>query len=304
MAERESPPTRILSRTDWSRHKLPDATPEFSQFAYNGHKSVKLCLTEIGSVNLKPTMHDSARLKTAFPSLLCKRRNMARTTIEEFIKATRQDDTANDFFQLESDRMLEVNLSGDVWTKTGSMVAYVGGIKFSREGILERGVGNLLKKTLTGEGARLTKATGKGRLYLADKGKTVQILHLGNEALFVNGNDLLAFETSMKWDITMMKSLGAMVSSGLFNVRLQGPGMIAITTHFEPMTLLVKPGFPVRTDPNATTAWSGNLAPAFKTDVSLKTFFGRGSGESVQMEFNGDGFVVVQPFEESIAMPS
>jgi uncharacterized protein (AIM24 family) len=95
-----------------------------------------------------------------------------------------------------------------------------------------------------------------------------------------------------------------MVSSGLFNVRLQGPGMIAITTHFEPLTLMVKPGFPVRTDPNATTAWSGSLAPTFKTDVSLRTFVGRGSGESIQMEFSGDGFVVVQPFEERVGAPS
>ena len=38
-----------------------------------------------------------------------------------------------------------------------------------------------------------------------------------------------------------------------------------------------------------------------KTDISLKTFFGRGSGESFQMEFNGDGFVVIQPYEESYA---
>lgn len=229
---------------------------------------------------------------------------MSRATIEEFINATRQDDAAADFFQLESDRMLEINLDGEVWTKTGSMVAYVGGIKFSREGLLDRGLGNLLKKSLTGEGARLTKATGRGRLYLADSGKTVQILQLQNETLFVNGNDLLAFESGMKWDITMMKSLGAMVSSGLFNVRLQGPGMIAITTHFEPLTLIVKPGFPVRTDPNATTAWSGSLTPSFKTDVSLRTFVGRGSGESIQMEFSGDGFVVVQPFEERVGVPS
>ena len=225
---------------------------------------------------------------------------MARTTIEDFIRETQQDDSAKDFFQLENDRMLEVNLEGEVWIKTGAMVAYVGGIKFTREGMLDRGVGNLLKKAFTGEGARLTKATGRGRLYLADKGKTVQILYLGEETIFVNGNDLLAFETGMKWDITMMKSLGAMVSSGLFNVRLQGPGMIAITTHFEPITLMVRPGQPVRTDPNATTAWSGGLKPTFKTDVSLKTFIGRGSGESIQMEFDGNGFVVVQPYEETI----
>ena len=65
------------------------------------------------------------------------------------------------------------------------------------------------------------------------------------------------------------------------------------------MTLIVKPGQPVITDPNATIAWSGNLTPEFKTDVSFKTFLGRGSGESIQMKFEGDGFVVVQPYEEN-----
>ncbi|NWN98462.1 MAG: AIM24 family protein, partial [Bacillus sp. (in: Bacteria)] len=43
---------------------------------------------------------------------------------------------------------------------------------------------------------------------------------------------------------------------------------------------------------------SGNLQPEFQTDVSFKTFIGRGSGESIQMRFQGDGFVIVQPYEE------
>jgi uncharacterized protein (AIM24 family) len=64
------------------------------------------------------------------------------------------------------------------------------------------------------------------------------------------------------------------------------------------MTLPVKPGYAVCTDPNATVAWSGNLYPELKTDISFKTFFGRGSGESLQMKFQGEGFVVLQPFEE------
>ena len=70
----------------------------------------------------------------------------------------------------------------------------------------------------------------------------------------------------------------------------------AITLYQE--VIAVEPGNPVFTDPNATIAWSGNLQPEMKTDVSLKTFLGRGSGESVQMKFDGHGFVVVQPFEE------
>jgi uncharacterized protein (AIM24 family) len=224
---------------------------------------------------------------------------MTRYTIEEFIQATAQDEQANDFFQLESERMLEVNLDSLVWMKAGAMVAYTGQIKFTREGLLDKGLGTLLKRGVTGEGTKLTKAEGRGRLYLADRGKTIRILRLQGESLFVNGSDLLALEPTINWEIKMMRRVAAMVAGGLFNVRLSGSGLVAITSHFEPITLRVKPGAPVRTDPNATVAWSGSLQPEFKTDISLKTFFGRGSGESIQMEFSGDGFVVIQPFEEA-----
>ena len=223
---------------------------------------------------------------------------MNRYSIDQFISETAQQDRGEGMFELESERLLEVNLNGMVWTKAGSMVAYLGQIKFTREGILEHGVGKLLKKALSGEGTRLTKAEGQGQLYLADEGKKISILQLDGESIFVNGNDLLAFEDGMEWDIKMMRKVTAMLSGGLFNVRLEGRGLVAITTHYDPLTLLVTPDMPVTTDPNATVAWSGGLEPQFKTDVSLKTFFGRGSGESIQMHFEGDGFVVIQPYEE------
>ena len=76
---------------------------------------------------------------------------MARYSLEEFIETTRQRDRGEGLFELESPRMLEVNLNGTVWTKMGSMVAYVGDIKFEREGILEKGIGKFLKKAVTGE---------------------------------------------------------------------------------------------------------------------------------------------------------
>ena len=180
------------------------------------------------------------------------------------------------------------------------MVAYRGDVKFKREGILDQGVGNLLKKAVSGEGASLTKAVGQGQVYLADSGKKVIIINMQNEEIIVNGNDLLAFEPTIDYKITMMKNLGAMLAGGLFNVRLTGTGMIAFTSHYEPITLRVTPDSPVCTDPNATIAWSGTLQPEFKKDVSLRTFVGRGSGESIQMQFKGDGFVVIQPFEEIV----
>ena len=229
---------------------------------------------------------------------------MPRYSIDEFVRSTGQKDRGEGLFELESERILEVNLDGRVWTKTGSMIAYVGAIRFAREGMLEHGAGKALKKLLTGEGTALTKAEGSGRLYLADTGKKISILNLDGDSIFVNGKDLLAFQDTIAWDVTFMKRVSAMLAGGLFNVKLEGKGMVAITTHYEPLTLRVTPGKPVITDPNATVAWSGGLMPDLKTDITLRTFLGRGSGESLQMRFEGEGFVVVQPFEEAPLQPN
>ena len=223
---------------------------------------------------------------------------MNKYSIDELIRTTGQTDKGQGFFELETPRMLEVNLNGQVWAKAGSMVAYEGHIKFEREGILEQGLGALFKKAISGEGASLMKANGQGKLYLADGGKKVLILHLNNESISVNGNDLLAFTPSIHHEIKMMRKVAGMMAGGLFNIRCSGVGLVAITAHYEALTLRVTPGKPVITDPNATVAWSGNLEPQFQTDISLKTFIGRGSGESIQMRFEGDGFVIVQPYEE------
>lgn len=223
---------------------------------------------------------------------------MTIRNLSEFLETSRQKDASPEAFELESSHLLEVKLNGRVWAKAGSMVAYRGGVRFTRQGVLEQGLGNLLKKAISGEGTRMMKMEGSGRVYVADAGKKVTLLRLANEAIFVNGNDVLAYEDGIQADITMMRRVSGMMSGGLFNMRLAGSGVVAITSHYEPLTLAVTPDQPVFTDPNATVAWSGSLTPDIVTDVSLGTLFGRGSGESIQLKFAGTGWVVVQPYEE------
>ena len=223
---------------------------------------------------------------------------MEQYSISDFIEKTKNKEKGHGFFELETDRILEINLHGSVWIKKGAMISYEGQMKFSREGFFDHGMGNLLKKMVTGEGTQLTIAKGEGRLFVADTGKKITILKLENESIYVNGNDVLAFENTIQSDIKMMKKMSAMLAGGLFNVKLSGTGLIAITSHYDPVTLLVEHGKPVSTDPNATVAWSGGVETSFKSDVSLGTFVGRGSGDTLQMEFKGEGFVVVQPYEE------
>jgi len=210
-------------------------------------------------------------------------------------------------FEVENRATLQINLQGTVYAKAGAMVAYRGDVKFSRKGTLEDGVGKFLKKAVTGEGMTLMKMEGNARVWLADRNKRVHVLALANESLCVNGNDLLALQSTLAWDIVMLRSVAGALAGGLFNVQISGSGLVAITTHGDPLVLPVTGARPVHTDPQATVAWAGHLAPEIHTDISLGTLVGRGSGEAVQMRFSaprgGDGWVMVQPYEEQ-AMPA
>lgn len=220
-------------------------------------------------------------------------------SIAQFLAATSEKDHPGDVFELESTSMLEVHVNGRIWSKLGAMVAYRGNLKFIREGAFEGGLGRFVTKMVSGETAPLAKIEGTGVAYLADHKKNVTILRLQpGDSINVNGNDLLAFEDSVQYQITMHRRIAGMLSGGLFSVRLTGSGMIAIMSHGAPLTLRCTPNDPILTDPNATVAWSGNLSPEIKTDISFRSLIGRGGGEAFQMMFRGDGFVVVQPFEE------
>ncbi|AUJ14388.1 hypothetical protein BVV20_03345 [Xanthomonas oryzae pv. oryzae] len=81
---------------------------------------------------------------------------------------------------------------------------------------------------------------------------------------------------------------------------MSGHSIVAIASHYEPLTLPVTAASsPVFTDPNATVAWSGTLTPELVTDVSICTLFDRGWGEGLQMRFAGEGWGVAQPYEEA-----
>ena len=225
-------------------------------------------------------------------------------TIAQFLAATGERDRPGDVFELEGASMLEVHVKGRVWSKLGAMVAYRGPLKFVREGAFEGGLGRFVTKMVSGEAAPLTKIEGTGIAYLADQRKNITVLRLqGSDSINVNGNDLLAFEDTVRYDITMHRRVAGVLAGGLFSVKLTGSGMIAIMSHGAPLTLRCTPGDPIVTDPNATVAWSGNLSPEIKTDISFRSLIGRGGGEAFQMRFEGDGFVVVQPYEE-VAVPT
>ena len=86
------------------------------------------------------------------------------------------------------------------------------------------------------------------------------------------------------------------MSGGLFNTALTGNGWVAIVSDGPPV-LLNTGEAPTFADPAAAITWSSSVQTSIKTDIKLKNFIGKGSGESIQMSFSGQGWVLVQPSE-------
>ena len=213
--------------------------------------------------------------------------------VEEFKTAHATSD-GGDAFQLENSYTLDVAVNGSVIAKSGSMIAYTGDVSFTGK-LSAGGITGLVKEAVTSEGTPVMEVEGSGHVYLADDEKKVQVLELTEgESITVNGEDVLAFDSEVDYDIGTIGSLAGTFAGGYTNVSLSGPGSVALTTHGDPIVL--EP--PVTTDPAATVAWSGT-SPSVSVNKKLTDMVGAESGERYQMAFDGEeGFVVVQPREE------
>lgn len=198
-------------------------------------------------------------------------------------------------FQLQNDRMLKVDLRGTggfFFAKQGSMVAYQGDVDFAYEG--SGGLGKMFKKAFTGEGMSLMKVSGSGDVFLAQDADQVFVLHLEDEGVTVNGANVLAFESSLAWDINRVEG-ASMLSGGLFNTTFTGTGALAVTAFGTPVVLDVD--VPTFVDMQAAVLWSTSLQSSVRKTAKLGAAIGRGSGEAYQLALSGRGIVVVQASE-------
>jgi uncharacterized protein (AIM24 family) len=214
-----------------------------------------------------------------------------QTTLAQF-----NETQSTDAFALQNSKLLKVSLNQvTVQTKLGSMVAYQGDVTFEHAG--SGGMGRMLKKAVSGEGTSLMKITGSGEVFLADTAQDIHLIYLENDTITVNGPNLLAFDAGIDWDIHRLKggTAGAM-AGGLFNMELSGTGWVAILSDGPPVLLNVAQA-PTFADAQAAITWSSGVTVGLKTDFKMKNLIGRGSGESIQLAFSGQGWALIQPSE-------
>jgi uncharacterized protein (AIM24 family) len=217
-----------------------------------------------------------------------------QTTLAQF-----NETESTDGFALQNSKLLKVRLDQvTIQAKLGSMVAYQGDVTFEHAG--SGGMGRLIKKAVTGEGQSLMRVTGSGEVFLADQAQDIHLVYLEDDRVTVNGPNLLAFDTGIDWDIERVQGAGAMMGGGLYNTSLKGTGWVAILSDGPPVLIDVASA-PTFADAQAAITWSSGVSTSIRTDFKMKNLVGKGSGETVQVAFGGQGWVLVQPSEGRIA---
>ncbi|MFJ8669443.1 AIM24 family protein [Streptomyces sp. NPDC093600] len=195
---------------------------------------------------------------------------------------------------LQNAKSVKYAVNGEMHARQGAMIAFRGDLQFERKG---QGIGGMLKRAVTGEGLALMAVRGQGEAWFAHEAQNCFIVEIEqNDALTVNGRNVLCFDSTLSYEIKTVKGAG-MTGGGLFNSVFTGYGKIALVCDGTPIVIPVSAGTPVFVDTDAVVGWSERLHTSLHRSQSIGSMMRGGSGEAVQLKLEGEGFVIVRPSE-------
>jgi uncharacterized protein (AIM24 family) len=203
-----------------------------------------------------------------------------------------------DRFTLQNGKILKVQMGPDVLARQGSMICFDGWMEFEYE---HPSFVQAMQSWRSGEAFPLMRVKGQGTCFFANFGADILPIQLQGEGIIVRARNVLAIDETIQWGTQFIDSAMAGFS-GISCLELGGNGWIALTVDGPPVVLRADEA-PTYTDPDSVIAWSSSLRPVIKERAVVQSVsnmdaaMGRGSGEEVQMQFRGSGFVVVQPSE-------
>lgn len=199
-------------------------------------------------------------------------------------------------------RQLSVALNNSgVIMQAGAMQIMVGDVNVSTD---VKGAGDLAKKifggSVTGESAIKPHYTGTGSVILEPTYKYLILQDLADwggsmiveDGMFLACDDTVALKTVARTNL----SSAALGGAGLFNLSLQGNGIVALESRVPENELIVfdLDNDTLKIDGNMAIAWSTGLQ--FTVERTTKTLVGSAaSGEGLVNVYRGTGRVLVAP---------
>jgi uncharacterized protein (AIM24 family) len=175
--------------------------------------------------------------------------------------------------------LMEVDFSGKVYIKQGTIYSYSGNLTF------------IVKEKRAGARSALVMVVGTGRLILTDRDRDITFMQVADEPVFVETSHLLACEEGLQPSFARFGDEAA----GLEVVALEGRGMVALSVASKPLPLTVKPGLPVSVPAPSVIMWTGELTPHVVDDPEVYAVVlpsATGTGRLLRLE--GTGRILVE----------
>lgn len=206
---------------------------------------------------------------------------------------------SQDRWALQNTHMLRVLLgqqNREVLARKGTMVAFTGGVDF--DGHMQA-AGERQAARATGEQLNLMRCSGNGTVFLSNMAQAIHVLDLNNEGLTVDGQYILALDSTLSWNVVRVESDQGIASAGGYQLEVGGTGKVAVMTSGKPLVMQVTPQQECFADADAVIAWSAGLVTRMEAQTTSQRVWSRrgGTGEGWNLSFQGQGYVIVQPSE-------
>ena len=185
-----------------------------------------------------------------------------------------------DTFRFLENNLMEIQFSGKVYVKQGTVYSYGGNLTF------------WVKDKRPGGAPALVIVTGSGNVILTDKEREITFMHVEDEAVFVEPAHLLACEETLTPRYVPMGG----PATNLEFLALEGRGMVALSAASKPLALPVTPDLPVSVPALSIISWTGNLTSTLVEDHQLReVMLARGSDRAaILLRLEGKGRLLVE----------
>jgi uncharacterized protein (AIM24 family) len=186
-----------------------------------------------------------------------------------------------DLFRYLENNLMEVNFSGKVFIKQGTIYSYSGNLTF-------------WVKPQKQEGAPpLVIVSGTGKLLLTDRQRDITVLQIEEEEIFVEPSHLLACQDTLTPRYAVIEREGGGKQS--FHVlMIRGTGMLALSVATNPLVLSVQREYPVNVSTSSIISWSGDLTPTIVEDEALAELMLPGTSPGINLRLDGEGRVMME----------
>ncbi len=192
-----------------------------------------------------------------------------------------ESEHGGDVFRHLEGNLMEINFSGKVFIKQGTIYSYSGNLTF------------WVKPQRQESTSPLVIVSGTGRLLLTDRQRKIKVMQINGEEVFVEPSHLLACQETLIPRYGVVKKQDA-DSPQLHVLAIEGTGKLALSVATSPLVLTVTPGYPINVSSDNIICWSGKLTPTIIEDEVLSEMMSPRTGMALNVRLEGTGQVMIE----------